>query len=97
MKMTNTTRESPLHYAASCGNVETLEAIFKRLDASQIQLGVNTQSAIGWSPLCTASARGHLKCVELMLQVTNESKLFAFVSKLAAIKTAPFCHRVKAT
>lgn len=69
MRMTNTTRESPLHYAASCGNIEILESILAKLEAGQIQVGVNTQSAIGWSPLLTASARGHLKCVELMLRV----------------------------
>jgi ankyrin repeat protein len=26
------------------------------------------QSASGWSPLCTASSRCHLECVELILQ-----------------------------
>jgi ankyrin repeat protein len=75
-KMTSSTRESPLHYVASNGNIDVLDKILQHLDGGQVQLAVNTQSAIGWSPLCAASANGHLKCVALML--TNHGRVDVF-------------------
>ena len=72
--MTRTTKETALHYVANNGNAELLSNLFQALDPGQIQLGINSQSAIGWSPLCAASARGHFKCVEIMLKVSTKKK-----------------------
>ncbi len=67
-RYTVTTKESPLHYVAMNGNADILEKILAKLDSGQKQIGINTQSAIGWSPLCAASAKGHIRCVQLMLE-----------------------------
>ena len=74
LKMPRTTKETALHYVANNGNAELLSNLFQALDPGQIQLGINSQSAIGWSPLCAASARGHFKCVEIMLKVSTKKK-----------------------
>ena len=77
LKMTRTTKETALHYVANNGNAELLSNLFQALDPGQIQLGINSQSAIGWSPLCAASARGHFKCVEIMLKVSTPKSRYS--------------------
>ena len=58
-----------MHYVAATGNADILSTMFNTLDPGQIQLAINCQSAIGWSPMCAAAARGHLRCVQMMLEV----------------------------
>ena len=61
-------REIPLHYAAVTGNFEVTRALLNNMNEGQVQLAVNYQSAIGWSPLLTASGKGHFKIVQLLLE-----------------------------
>ena len=61
MACTTKQREIPLHYAAESGNFEAAKTLLECMNEGQVQLAVNYQSAIGWSPLLTAASRGHFK------------------------------------
>ena len=61
MACTTKQREIPLHYAAESGNFEAAKTLLECMNEGQVQLAVNYQSVIGWSPLLTAASRGHFK------------------------------------
>ena len=62
-------RQTVFNFVARTGNADILRTFLRGLDRGQIQILVNMQTASGWSPLCTASAGGHLECVKLLLEV----------------------------
>ena len=76
LRMTKSTKETVFHYVCSNGNTEVLAVILGQIDAGQSQIGVNLQSAIGWSPLCAASAHGHVRCVETILENNGRVDVF---------------------
>lgn len=54
------------HYTAAEGNTDVLKEILGHIHVGQIQLAVNKQSRIGWSPLIVAASRGHLETVKVL-------------------------------
>lgn len=62
------TKENPLHYCASQGNVPVLVALLASIRPTDLQRVVNKQNVLGRSPLQLAAKNGHLQCVLLFLQ-----------------------------
>ena len=76
LRMSKATKETVFHFVCTNGNAEVLTAMLRQIDAGQAQIGVNLQSAIGWSPLCAASAHGHVRCVETLLENNGRVDVF---------------------
>ena len=49
--------------------MDVLREVLSHLHGGQIQLAVNKQSSIGWSPLIVASSKGHLEVVKVSIFV----------------------------
>ena len=47
--------------------MDVLREVLSHLHGGQIQLAVNKQSSIGWSPLIVASSKGHLEVVKVSI------------------------------
>uniref|UniRef100_A0A0P5ALS6 No mechanoreceptor potential C n=1 Tax=Daphnia magna TaxID=35525 RepID=A0A0P5ALS6_9CRUS len=70
------TKENPLHYCASQGNVPVLVALLASIRPTDLQRVVNKQNVLGRSPLQLAAKNGHLQCVLLFLQ--NQARVDVF-------------------
>ena len=62
--------ETHLYLASipATGNSDILSELLSHLQPGQLQLGVNQQSATGWSPLLFAAHKGHLAAVHILLE-----------------------------
>ena len=74
--VTEATKESAIHYVAQSGNANLLKEIIEQTDKGIMQLSVNKQNNMGWSPLLNSASRGHAECVELLLQCNARVDVF---------------------
>ena len=74
--ITETTHESAIHYVAQSGNQNLLKEIIDQTEKGMMQLSVNKQNNMGWSPLLNSSSRGHQECVELLLHCNARVDVF---------------------
>ena len=81
--VTEATKESAIHYVAQSGNANLLKEIIEQTDKGIMQLSVNKQNNMGWSPLLGAASRGHSECVELLLQCNARVDVFDYEGRSA--------------
>ena len=60
------------------------------MNTGQTQLAVNQQSATGWSPLCVASSRGHLKVAHVLCENNARVDVFDHEGKSSLHLAADF-------
>ena len=74
--ITENTLESAIHYVAQSGNHNLLTEMMDQTEKGIMQLSVNKQNNMGWSPLLNSSSRGHQECVELLLHCNARVDVF---------------------
>ena len=74
--LTEANKESAIHYVARYGNAGILKEIIDHTNVGVMQISVNKQNNMGWSALLGAASKGHIECVQMLLNCNARVDVF---------------------